>query len=596
MNQFFRNLALAIAVVTATFCGCGNSQDSFVFTGQSGVQGPAQVAPQATNDSFNALGNATINRAAPGVLANDTVNGATISTFDATSTNGGAVVLNSDGSFTYTPTNGFQGTDKFTYQLKNSKGTSTATVTLTVQGFGVFVSNSAAAGGNGSQTSPFNTLAQAIAVAKSGDTIFVSRGDGTSKGQSGALTLPAGVNLVGEGTGLILAQTIVPAGTAPILTGPITLSGSNRVQGIAFQDQQAGQPFLMLDNVSDVVITKNTFLVAQVMRGIDIQNVCNGLTVSQNDFTVTADTDAMGYTENLSSTVTLGLTVSGNNFRYQGSGKAEACLNIFMTGFNSTINLNVTGNSFMGTGTGNGFVQGINAFVLENVKLTGQITGNQFQNFQNQAIQIQAASDKGEWDLTVNNNTCSNTGDEFLNASLGQNSQGTVTLENNVSSNGGGRGLRVSADTGSGVKVGVTNCQFSGYANEASSVSLSNGAKANVTIQGCTVSNCDGGFRFLPSQNTDITFRVLNCTFSAMTQPCINYIDSQNSSLCADISGNSFVTDLLLFNNGTGSIDIEQFSGADGGPLDAVNTFSSGAKVNAKGTITSRPDGFCTQP
>ena len=596
MKKNIRKFAAIVSVVASTLCGCGSSQDSFVFTNTTGGQGQAQVSPVANGDTFNALGNATINRAAPGVLSNDTLNGATISTFDATSANGGTVVLNADGSFTYTPTVGFQGSDSFTYRLQNSQGTSTATVTLNVQGLGVFVNNNAVAGGTGTQASPFNTLAQAIAAARSGDTIFVSRGNGTSAGLSGAFTLPSGVNLVGEGSGLIVPQTVVPAGTAPIVNGPITLSGSNRVQGIAFQDQQAGQPFLRLNNVNNCEITNNTFLIGQAFDGVEIQNVCNGITLSNNEFTVTTNTDAIGYTETLSSAVSLGLTVSNNQFRYQGAGNAESCLDFFMTGFNSTLDLTVTGNSFTGTGTGNGFDQGINAFLLENVNLTGRITGNQFQNFRTQAIQIQTSSDNTGWNLTVSDNTCSNTGEEFLSARLAPNSQGTLTMANNALSNGGGRGILADVGVSSKLVMNMTNSQFSGLADEALSVRLSSSAEANVTAQGCTVSNCNIGFRFIPGSNSDLTFRVLNNMFTAMTAQCINYVDSQTGRLCADISGNSFVTDVLLFNNGTGSIDLEQFSAGDGGPLNVVNTFSSGATVNTSGTITSRPDGFCTQP
>lgn len=73
-------------VLSALLVGCGNS-DSFVFTNPSTPNQPAIPAPAqpvAVDDAFNALGNATVNfTAANGVLTNDTVNGATISEFDA---------------------------------------------------------------------------------------------------------------------------------------------------------------------------------------------------------------------------------------------------------------------------------------------------------------------------------------------------------------------------------------------------------------------------------------------------------------------------------------------------------------------------------
>ena len=66
-------------------------------------------------------------------MANDTLSGATISSFDATSAQGFSVSISSS-LLTYTPTGGFVGTDSFTYTIEDVNGVqSTATVTLTVE-------------------------------------------------------------------------------------------------------------------------------------------------------------------------------------------------------------------------------------------------------------------------------------------------------------------------------------------------------------------------------------------------------------------------------------------------------------------------------
>ena len=45
----------------------------------------------------------------------------------------GTATVNADGTFTYTPANGYTGTDAFTYKITDATGdTSTATVTMTV--------------------------------------------------------------------------------------------------------------------------------------------------------------------------------------------------------------------------------------------------------------------------------------------------------------------------------------------------------------------------------------------------------------------------------------------------------------------------------
>ena len=67
------------------------------------------------------------------VLANDVdPQGDTFSITAHTNPSHGTVVQNNDGTFTYTPANGFTGSDSFTYTITDSKGaTDTATVTIT---------------------------------------------------------------------------------------------------------------------------------------------------------------------------------------------------------------------------------------------------------------------------------------------------------------------------------------------------------------------------------------------------------------------------------------------------------------------------------
>jgi hypothetical protein len=70
-----------------------------------------------------------------GLLINDVQNGGggTLTVASHTSPAHGTLTVNSDGSFTYTPTSGFLGNDTFTYQCKDNGGTSgSATVTLEV--------------------------------------------------------------------------------------------------------------------------------------------------------------------------------------------------------------------------------------------------------------------------------------------------------------------------------------------------------------------------------------------------------------------------------------------------------------------------------
>lgn len=96
---------------------------------------PVNDAPVAANDSYSTTGPLPLTRsAANGVLANDTdLEGDTLTATDASDPAGGTVVLNPDGSFTYTPDAGFTGPDSFTYKASDGTAKSgAATVTITV--------------------------------------------------------------------------------------------------------------------------------------------------------------------------------------------------------------------------------------------------------------------------------------------------------------------------------------------------------------------------------------------------------------------------------------------------------------------------------
>ena len=134
------------------------------------VPGSLQTTPLARNDSFSASGNIRITVAAPGVLANDQDFDGVGPALNVTagvflSAQGGNVNLSADGSFTYNPAPGFEGSDSFTYTLNDGEGPSdTATVTITVSGMIWFINNNAAscltlAAGCGRLTNPFSTLA-----------------------------------------------------------------------------------------------------------------------------------------------------------------------------------------------------------------------------------------------------------------------------------------------------------------------------------------------------------------------------------------------------------------------------------------------------
>ncbi len=122
-----------------------NGTDSFTYRASdaAGPSGAATVTititavndtPVATADAYTTNEDAPLSVPAPGVLANDTdPDGNALTATLVGNATSGSVVLNANGSFTYTPNAGFNGADSFTYTASDAAGPSAAaTVTITV--------------------------------------------------------------------------------------------------------------------------------------------------------------------------------------------------------------------------------------------------------------------------------------------------------------------------------------------------------------------------------------------------------------------------------------------------------------------------------
>jgi VCBS repeat-containing protein len=96
-------------------------------------------APVANNDAYSTTQGTAITVAAPGVLANDTDvdPGDTRTAVLAGAPAHGTLTLNANGSFRYTPSASYTGTDTFRYQAKDAAGalSNIATVTITINPF-----------------------------------------------------------------------------------------------------------------------------------------------------------------------------------------------------------------------------------------------------------------------------------------------------------------------------------------------------------------------------------------------------------------------------------------------------------------------------
>ena len=217
---------------TVTISAAGEDATGVTFTdtvdpNTAFVGGSLTATPVAVNDSYAATGNVRISVPAPGVLGNDFAGLPSGSASGpATSVNGGNVAVNADGSFTYNPPPGFEGSDSFTYTLTNSEGSNNATVTITVSGMIWFVNAAATCPCDGRLTNPFVDLTgagsfDAVAADDPGDNIFMYSGAYT-----GGLTLLNTQRLIGQGASASLAS--ITGITSPPFSDPLPATGGAR--------------------------------------------------------------------------------------------------------------------------------------------------------------------------------------------------------------------------------------------------------------------------------------------------------------------------------------------------------------------------------
>jgi hypothetical protein len=121
-----------------------NGADSFTYTASDGrltanaasvnvTINPVNDAPTARGDSYSVNEDEMLSVAAPAVLGNDTdIDSASLTAVLVSGPIHGTLTLNTDGSFTYTPTPNYFGPDSFTYQANDGSLAAAATVNLAV--------------------------------------------------------------------------------------------------------------------------------------------------------------------------------------------------------------------------------------------------------------------------------------------------------------------------------------------------------------------------------------------------------------------------------------------------------------------------------
>jgi hypothetical protein len=175
------------------------------------------------------------------VLANDSSNAAmTVSTTTVNDATFGTITFNTSGGWSYVPKLNFIGTATFAFNVVSGGITTGSSVSIAVSNKVWYVDNSGA-NGNGTSSSPFNTLAGAVTASAAGDIIYVSTGGSTYNAATATtgVLLKANQQLIGAGVALVVnTNTLKAAGTKPTITNgtatsdAITLAAGNTIKGI----------------------------------------------------------------------------------------------------------------------------------------------------------------------------------------------------------------------------------------------------------------------------------------------------------------------------------------------------------------------------
>jgi hypothetical protein len=500
--------------------------------------------PLAVDDTYSAtlVGNVPINTATSSqfnVTANDSGDARVLA---ITANSNGTAVLSPDGTFSFRPTAGHEGAASFSYTVSNGFGTSApATVSMTVGSPIWFINAAAAAGGDGSYDTPFNSLATFAAINNdtgnnpaANDQIFLYSGS-----YGGPLTLLSGQRLIGQGASAALSTIAgvtwpADAGSQPAMSGtPPTLTATNATA-------------LTLANVGSATTANN------LLRGFNIGTVgATGTALAGTSFG-TVTTSELGINTNGRALALATGTVAGGFTTLSSTGGAN---NVLLTSVvnSGTVTLGSASDALSGA-TGNAFeiVGGNGSFTYP-----GSISNTS-------ALAVRIATKTG----------------------------GTVTLSGSINPGPAGRGIEVTNNFG-----GSNAIVFSGAAKR-----ISSGASAGVSLTnnpGATVDFTGGGLEIVTTTGAGftaaggaggITVRGANNSISATGGTALNV---QNTPIGASgltfrtIAATGGANGIVLVNTGSAGGLVVTGSGAAGSGGSIINTTGADGAIAGNGVYLS---------
>ncbi len=615
-------------------------------------KGSISAPPVANADSFTVVGNTklavgvtvtgeparSVTGPTASVTANDTdpENDPLTVTAGATSTNGGTVVMNPNGSFTYLPPANFVGpSDTFTYTLDDGSGnTVTGTVTLNFAGRVWYVNNALAPAGDGRSTNPFNSLAplttggSADGLDAVGDVIFVYQGGGN---YGGGIVLEASQQLVGQPQGLVVgADTLLAAsGSNPTITNAsgagITLANSNVIRRVNVASTSGAG--ITGTSITGADVGPNTSVTNTTGAGFALTGNASGtITVDASISQNSSSGRPVSIQNRTGGTVTMSGAITGNNTGILLDTNA-ATINLtglvtMSTGANAALTIS-------GPGTANVTIQptsGTNSFASTtantvdinnggsgNVTIDGTISQSNGAPTTAKAVSVQ--NHTGGTVAFPKNVTSANGGGVFLNTNTGSTMNFTggtmvlstgandaftatgggtvsVTGANNTLTSTTGRALNVASTT-----IGASNLVFKSISSNGAVNGIllnSTGSSGGLTVTGTgsagtggTIQNStDSGVQTNGTTNLNLSWMTVQNNGNALNEGGLRLVNVFGTGQLTSTTVTGGFEDNVYLSNSSGTLT----SFAIGGPSCSIrnnNAASGNTGISVLATLTS---------
>lgn len=337
--------ATALAATEVRYlCGSGYAANNGVFIPGAKTVGVSSVLAYlggnlkiTDNTAFNfaATGNTLLSvNAASGLLTKyATLDGTALGTATggATSTNGGNVSVATDGSFTFNPKVNSRVADTFSYSVAGCSAPALK-APVSISNMVWYIDSSAAVGGDGRSGTPLQSVSSlnvsAPNITAAGDFIYVKGSTG-----SATLTLKNNQQLIGSGVDLIVGgNTLQAAGTAPVMTSPVTVVSDNTISGLTVGG--------ISGTVGGTLTVSSASVAAGAARAINLSGGTLAVSLTK--------VDSSGGVNNIS------LSNTGGTFTVSGTGTTAG-----------------SGGTLSGATSDNVLVSGVAAATLKNMNISG---------------------------------------------------------------------------------------------------------------------------------------------------------------------------------------------------------------------------------